>query len=75
MRFKLYVLKSVHPKGVPGGTAKPVGPLPVKEALRFGAIVSVLVKALSSPVTATALQIMLTVLRDWVFGNEVWPRR
>jgi hypothetical protein len=62
MTFKLYVLKSVHPKGVPSGTANPVVPLPVREALRFGAIVRVLVKALSRPVTALALQMRFTVL-------------
>ncbi len=43
IKFILYVLKSVHPKGVPAGTANPVGPLPVREALRFGATVKVLV--------------------------------
>lgn len=74
-KSKLYVLKSVHPKGVPAGTAKPVGPLPVREALRFGAMVRVLVKALSRPVTATARQIIVTVFRDWDVGWEVWPRR
>ena len=58
----LYVLKSVQPKGVPAGTANPVGPLPVREALRFGATVKVLVNALSSPVTARAAQMILTVL-------------
>lgn len=68
MRFRLYVLKSTHPKGVPAGTAKPVGPDPVRDALRFGATVRVLVKALSSPGTAIAAQIMLTVLRDWDLG-------
>jgi hypothetical protein len=62
MKFKLYVLKSTHPKGVPSGTAKPVGPLPVNEALRFGAMVKVLVKALSRPGTAMAAHIILTVL-------------
>jgi hypothetical protein len=31
----------MHPKGVLSGTAKPVGPLPVREAFRFGAIVRV----------------------------------
>lgn len=41
MRFRLYVLKSVHPNGVPGGTANPVVPLPVNDALRFGATVKV----------------------------------
>ena len=61
---KLYVLKSVHPNGVSSGTAKPVVPLPVSEALRFGAIVKVLVKALSRPVTARALQIRRTVFCD-----------
>ena len=61
-KFRLYVLKSTHPNGVPAGTAKPVGPLPVREALRFGATVKVLVKALSRPVTAIAAQIMFTVL-------------
>jgi hypothetical protein len=75
MKFRLYVLKSTHPKGVPGGTAKPVGPLPVNEAFRFGATVSVLVKALSRPVTAIAAQIILTVFRDWSVGCAVWPRR
>ena len=62
IRFKLYVLKSTHPNGVPAGTANPVGPLPVNEALRFGAIVRVLVYALSRPGTAIAAQMMLTVL-------------
>ena len=62
IKLRLYVLKSIHPKGVSAGTAKPVGPLPVKEALRFGATVKVLVKALSTPVVAIAAQIMLTVL-------------
>lgn len=62
MKSILYVLKSVHPKGVPAGTSKPVGPLPVKEAFRFGATVKVLVKALSRPVTARAAQMILTVL-------------
>lgn len=62
IKFKLYVLKSTHPKGVLSGTAKPVVPLPVKEALRFGATVKVLVKALSKPVTAMAAQMMFTVL-------------
>lgn len=52
----------MHPRGVPSGTAKPVGPLPVREALRFGATVRVLVKALSRPVTAMARHMMLTVL-------------
>ena len=62
IKFRLYVLKSTHPNGVSAGTANPVGPLPVKEALRFGATVKVLVKALSRPGTAIAAQIMLTVL-------------
>lgn len=74
MKFKLYARKSVQPKGVPAGTAKPVGPLPVRDALRFGATVNVLVCALS-PVPATAAQIMLTVLYAWSSGREVWPRR
>jgi len=74
-KFKLYVLKSIHPKGVLSGTANPVGPLPVSEALRFGATVRVEVNALSSPVTAIAAQIIFTVLKDWFLGLEVWPRR
>jgi hypothetical protein len=44
----------VQPKGVSAGTAKPVVPLPVSEALRFGAMVKVLVYALSMPVVAIA---------------------
>ena len=67
MKFRLYVLKSVQPKGVSAGTGKPVGPLPVKEAFRFGAIVRVLVNALS-PVPAMAAQMMLTVLSVWFLG-------
>lgn len=62
MKSILYVLKSVHPNGVPAGTANPVGPAPVREAFRFGAMVRVLVNALSRPVTAMADQITLTVL-------------
>ena len=43
MKLRLYVLKSTQPNGVSGGTANPVGPLPVKDAFRFGATVRVLV--------------------------------
>jgi hypothetical protein len=70
MRFRLYVLKSVQPKGVPAGTANPVVPLPVKDAFKVGATVKVDVYALS-PVPATAAQMMLTVLADWLRGFDV----
>lgn len=63
MKLRLYVLKSVHPNGVPSGTANPVVPAPVKDALRFGATVKVDVYALS-PVPATCLQMILTVFAD-----------
>jgi hypothetical protein len=43
IKFKLYVLKSTQPNGVSAGTAKPVGPLPVRDAFKFGATVRVLV--------------------------------
>jgi hypothetical protein len=70
MRFRLYVLKSVQPKGVSAGTANPVVPLPVKDAFKVGATVKVDVYALS-PVPATAAQMILTVLADWLRGFEV----
>jgi hypothetical protein len=41
MKFKLYVLKSMLPKGVSAGTAKPVGPDPVKLEFSVGAMVNV----------------------------------
>ena len=47
MKFRLYVLKLMLPNGVPGGTVLPVGPDPVKLELNVGAMVRVLVYALS----------------------------
>jgi hypothetical protein len=41
MKFRLYVLKSLLPKGVSAGTANPVGPVPVKLEFRVGAMVNV----------------------------------
>jgi hypothetical protein len=41
MKFKLYVLKSMLPNGVSAGTAKPVGPEPVKLEFNVGAMVKV----------------------------------
>ena len=43
IKFKLYVLKSTQPSSVSARTAKPVGPLPVRDAFKFGATVRVLV--------------------------------
>jgi hypothetical protein len=65
---------------VPLGTANPVGPAPVRSASSVGATVSVLVKALSTPVVAGGMmaiadQIILTVFDAWSFGCAVWPRR
>lgn len=79
MKFKLYALKSKLPKGVSAGTAKPVGPEPVKLALRVGAIVRVDVYALSyDPVEAVPValcQMMLTRFFVLSFGDAVTPSR
>lgn len=64
----------MHPKGVFAGTGYPLGPLPVKDDSRVGATVKVDVYVLS-PVPATAAQIILTVLADWLRLFAVWPRR
>lgn len=56
-------------------------PLPVREAFKFGAMVRVLVYALSPAVLlgptveAVADQEIVTLLRLWFSGWEVWPRR
>lgn len=69
----------MFPKGVESGTAKPVGPEPVSEAFRVGAMVKVDVNALSRvefvmPAVAWC-QITSTALVDKVLGDEVCPRR
>jgi hypothetical protein len=75
MKFRLYALKSEFPKGVSAGTVFPVGPDPVKLAFSVGAIVSVLVNALSSvPVVVVPVawcHITFTVLWVRLLGSAV----
>jgi hypothetical protein len=54
----------MHPKVVSAGTEKPVGPL---QAFRFGAVVRVLVNALS-PVPTMAAHMILAMLSVWFLG-------
>lgn len=76
MKFRLYVLKSVLPKGVSAGTGNPVGPVPVKLAFRVGATVSVDVYALSNvaiPAPVALCQMMFTRFFALSFGDAVMP--
>lgn len=79
MKSTLYARKSPLPNGVPGATVLPVGPDPVKLALKVGEMVNVEVYALSRVelvIPAVALCHMIcTVFFRWSSGLYVWPRR
>lgn len=78
MKFRLYVLKSLLPKGVPSGIGHPVGPVPVKLAFKVGATVKVDVYALSNvaiPAPVALCHTMFTVFFILSFGDAVMPSR